>query len=342
MKPIPRFAIAALTIVMSATFAFAQDKQALIDRYDNAIEPKLQAAKKSESLLMDAMGAYWGWIQEIQIANHEGELFEEDDGLALLGEAFDNAIKTASANCAANRNPSEAENILSLYAMAQNQGLSLDNAGEMAARYNKCAHFRMVFRSVITTKARNDEIVSTVSGSVFLVPAALNGMVGQWEGDPGVLNHVSLTTTRKSPRRCKLTWGGENSLLAVPGATIDIPPSKYLSDRATTNRPEPTASLFLTIERVNEFLHTLCKDSKGRTVINLMSMAVNFEAFRSLHDDRWDRQSGYFKFGHDAGWVSVGDPYLVLGSNRKMLINRGQVSEQTLIEIFHMPKDFAG
>ena len=90
----------------------------------------------------------------------------------------------------------------------------------------------------------------------------------------------------------------------------------------------------------HESLHMLCKDRKGRTVLNRKTVVVNFEMFRSLHKDRWQGSPGLIKFGHDAGWESLGNPYLSLGSTREKVIDRGRVSEETLIEIFHMPQPY--
>ena len=321
--------------------ATAQDQQALTDQYKSEIEPELKTATKSEDALMGAISSYNSWLKAVQVGGYEDDMLEVDYGQDLIGVAIDNAIMAASADCVTNRDPGEAGNILVLYSLAQGYGITLENDGELNARYNTCAHFCMTFHSVITTSLKKQQITSTVSGTVFLVPPEINGSIGMWEGDREVLNFISIkTTTKARAKNCKRTWSGENSRLEIPGATINIPPSKYLSDEAAANPPKPTASLILTVHRVNEFLHMKCKDRKGKTVLNRTTIIVNFEMFRSLHKVRWQGSPGLIKFDHDAGWESLGNPYLSLGSTRNMTIDRARVSEETLIEIFHMPQPY--
>ena len=194
-------------IVLAASPVAAQDQQALIDLYYSDVKPELDAEVISEDLLLDSIDTFFAWNAEVQAAGYGEDLFEVDDGLVLIGRAVDFAIMQASADCVTNRDPGEAANIQFLYGLAQLNPIELEETGgEMIARYNTCAQFLLTFHSVITTRQRKDEFVSTVSGSVFLEPQAPKRIIGLWEGFPEVLKHISLTTTVKNrSRNCDVT-----------------------------------------------------------------------------------------------------------------------------------------
>ena len=254
--------VCTLAVALPAT---AQDQQALTDQYNSEIEPELKTATKSAPALMGAISSYTTWLKAVQLGGYDGDMLEVDYGKDLIGVGIDNAIKAASADCVTNRDPGEAGNILTLYGLAQGYGITLKTDGELNERYNTCAHFRMTFHSVITTSVKKQQITSTVSGTVFLVPSDIHASIGMWEGHPEVLNFISIDAKPKNrAKSCKRTWGGENSRLEVPGATINIPPSKYLSDEAAANPPKPTASLTLTVHRVFESLH-MCREHSELT-----------------------------------------------------------------------------
>ena len=272
-----RAALAGL-ILAFATASPAAAQQALLDHYNTVVSPALVAAASSEAAIPAAIETWASWKAFVQSDGFEEELVDQlDDAEEKLGKALDNAIRQSSADCVANRDPSEANDIAGWFGASQSHGIDLKVGGELEARIRNCARFDLKFHSVIFTRQGKNKITSTVSGSVLL--EIDEGELNIWRGGAESLDHISLVTnTKNRARGCKQTWGGDQSTLAVDSARITLA-SAYADGDGASQTAKPTALVVLQVGEVDEYLKVVCKSRGSRPPITIETPMYNFNLF---------------------------------------------------------------